>query len=428
MNLKQKILQKKVLVGIFGLGYIGLPRCIQFSKKGFNIIGFDIDKMKIKKLRSKKSYLTTVKDHQLNLIQENFKVTSDFSLTKKLDVIIFCLPTPLKNNKPDLSPIRNSLKMIKKYLRNEQLFILESTSYPGTTEEEIAEPLKKKFQIGKNFFISFSPERDDPGRNIDATKIPRIISGYTKECKNLSKSLYKHIYSEIVEVDSIRIAEMTKIYENVYRAINIGLVNELKKISYKMKIDFHKVIKAAKTKPYGFSAFYPGPGLGGHCIPIDPFYLTWKAKEFGIQTEFIKLAGKINNSMPDWIINVLKKNLLNNQILKKPKILVLGVSYKKNINDTRESPGLKILNLLINKNYYVEYSDPFVKSLGKYRKYKFSKKKSLRLTKNNLKNFSAAILVTDHDKFNKKLILDNSNLIIDTRNFFKGKNRKVIKA
>ncbi len=428
MNIKQKILRKKVLVGVFGLGYIGLPRCIQFSKKGFNIIGFDIDNKKIKKLRSKKSYLTTVKDHQLNLIKENFKVTSDFSLTKKLDVIIFCLPTPLKNNKPDLSSIRNSLKKIKKFLRNDQLFILESTSYPGTTEEEIAQTLKKKFKIGKNFFIGFSPERDDPGRNIDSTKIPRIISGYTKECKNLSKLLYTHLYDEIVEVDSIRIAEMTKIYENVYRAINIGLVNELKKISYKMKIDFHKVIKAAKTKPYGFSAFYPGPGLGGHCIPIDPFYLTWKAKEFGIQTQFIELAGKINNSMPDWIIEVLEKNLLKSKVIKKPRILVLGVAYKKNINDTRESPGLKILNMLLKKNYYVEYSDPFVKFLGKYRKYKFSKKKSLRLTKNNLKKFSAAILVTDHDEFNKKLILDNSNLIIDTRNFFKGKNNKIIKA
>jgi UDP-N-acetyl-D-glucosamine dehydrogenase len=428
MSLNKKIIQKKVTIGVFGLGYIGLPRCIQFAKKNFNVFGFDVDLKKIKLLRSKKSYLTTIKNKELNLVNKKLKVTNDFSLVKKLDVIIFCLPTPLKNNKPDLSYIRVTLKKIKKFLKKDQLFILESTSYPGTTEEEICNPLRKKFKLGKNFYVSFSPERDDPGRKIVSYKVPRIVSGYTDKCKNLSKKLYKHIFKEIVEADTVKIAEMAKIYENVYRAVNIGLVNELKKISHKMNIDFHKVIEAAKTKPYGFSAFYPGPGLGGHCIPIDPFYLSWKAKQDGIKTEFIELSGKINKSMPGWVIKILMKSLKKRKMNKKDKILILGVTYKKNINDTRESPGLKIIDILIKKNFLVSYSDPFVSSLGKYRDYNFSKMKSIKLNKENLKIFSAVVLVTDHDKFDKKLILNNSKIIVDTRNFFKEKNIKIIRA
>lgn len=428
MKIKIKINKKKALIGVFGLGYIGLPRCIQFARKGFKVIGFDVDLNKIKLLKSKKSYLTTIKDEQLDLIDKKFFVTNDFSLVKKLDVIIFCLPTPLKKNKPDLSYIRFTLQKIKRFLRKDQLFILESTSYPGTTEEEILKPLEKKFEIGKNFFISFSPERDNPGSNINTYKVPRIVSGFTNKCKNLSKTLYKNIFKTIVDAETIKIAEMAKIYENVYRAVNIGLVNELKKIAYKMKIDVHKVIEAAKTKPYGFSAFYPGPGLGGHCIPIDPFYLSWKAKKHGIKTEFIELSGKINKSMPNWVVGILSKNLAKSKIGKKKKILILGVTYKNNINDTRESPGLKIIDILLKKNFSVSYSDPFVPSLGKYRDYNFFKMKSIALTKRNLQKFSAVVLVTDHDRFNKKLILDNANLVIDTRNFFKEKNQKIIKA
>ncbi len=428
MKLEIKIKKKKALIGVFGLGYIGLPRCIQFARKGFKVIGFDIDLKKIKLLKSKKSYLTTIEDKQLNLINKNLNVTNDFSYAKKLDIIIFCLPTPLKKNRPDLSYIKITLQKIKKYLQKDQLFILESTSYPGTTEEEILEPLKKKFKIGKNFYISFSPERDDPGRKINTYKVPRIVSGFTNKCKNLSRSLYKNIFKTIVDVETIKIAEMAKIYENVYRAVNIGLVNELKKIAYKMNIDVHKVIEAAKTKPYGFSAFYPGPGLGGHCIPIDPFYLSWKAKQHGIKTEFIELSGKINKSMPNWVVSILSKNLNKAKFRNKTKVLVLGVTYKNNINDTRESPGLKIIDILLKKNFSVSYSDPFVSSLGKYRDYNFSKMKSVKLNKNNLKKFSAVVLVTDHDKFNKKLILENANLVIDTRNFFKENNQKIIKA
>ena len=428
MKLEIKIKKKKALIGVFGLGYIGLPRCIQFARKGFKVIGFDIDLKKIKLLKSKKSYLTTIEDKQLNLINKNLNVTNDFSYAKKLDIIIFCLPTPLKKNRPDLSYIKITLQKIKKYLQKDQLFILESTSYPGTTEEEILEPLKKKFKIGKNFYISFSPERDDPGSKINTYKVPRIVSGFTNKCKNLSRSLYKNIFKTIVDVETIKIAEMAKIYENVYREFNIGLVNELKKIAYKMNIDVHKVIEAAKTKPYGFSAFYPGPGLGGHCIPIDPFYLSWKAKQHGIKTEFIELSGKINKSMPNWVVRILSKNLNKAKFRNKTKVLVLGVTYKNNINDTRESPGLKIIDILLKKNFSVSYSDPFVSSLGKYRDYNFSKMKSVKLNKNNLKKFSAVVLVTDHDKFNKKLILENANLVIDTRNFFKENNQKIIKA
>ena len=316
--LLKKIKNKTSLIGIFGLGYIGLPRCIQFVKKGYRVIGFDNDKKKLIKLKKRKSYLTTVKNKDLNIfVNKKFISTNNIQLVKKLDIVIISLPTPLKNNKPDLSFIRNTLRKIKKYFRNNQLVVLESTSYPGTTQEEIIEQLSKKFDIGKNFYICFSPERDDPGRSINTYNIPRLISGKTKKCKELGYQLYKQIFKKVKVMDNIEEAEMSKIYENVYRAINIGLVNELKKISQKMNIDFFKVIEGAKTKPYGFKAFYPGPGLGGHCIPIDPFYLTWKAKKFGITSKFIELSGKINNSMPNWIVSKIEEYLR----FKKKKLL-----------------------------------------------------------------------------------------------------------
>lgn len=425
----EKIKKKKIIIGIFGLGYIGLPRCIQFSRKKFKVLGFDDDLSKIKKLNASKSYLTTVRNKDISQIKNYFTPTSNFSRVKELDVIILCLPTPLKSGKPDLSYIRNTLKIIKPYLKQHQFLSLESTSYPGTTEEEICKPLSKKFKIGKNFFISFSPERDDPGRKFDNFYIPRIVSGYSKKCRQIASKLYSFIFNEIVEVENTRTAEMTKIYENVYRSVNIGLVNELKKISHKMNIDINSVIEAAKTKPYGFNAFYPGPGLGGHCIPIDPIYLSWKAKKYGLKTNFIELAAKINSSMPQWVISQLENHLKRKKKnYSKTKILILGVTYKKNINDTRESPGLKIIDLLTKKGYDVSYSDPYISKLKKYRNYKFYNQKSKLITKKLLHNTNVVILLVDHDKFDKNYILKYSRTIIDTRNFFKTKSKKIINA
>jgi len=426
----KKIKNKKAVIGIFGLGYIGLPRSIQFARKNFNVIGFDNDPKKIEFINKNKSYLTTVKNKDiLNVRKKYFQTSLDFSRVKEVDVIIFCLPTPLKKGKPNLDYIRNTIKIIKPYLKKNQLLSLESTSYPGTTEEEICKPLIKKFNIGHNFFISFSPERDDPGRKFNNYNIPRIVSGYSSKCRQISKALYSQIFKKIVEVDDLKTAEMTKIYENVYRSVNIGLVNELKKISDKMGIDVFNVIEAAKTKPYGFSAFYPGPGLGGHCIPIDPIYLSWRAKQFGVKTDFIKLAARINSSMPYWIVSKLNNYLKSKKLLKiKGKILLLGITYKKNINDTRESPGFKILDILKKKGFNVSYSDPFIPELKNYRNYRFNKMKSIKLNKLSLKKFTAVILLTDHDKFDKNLILKHSNYIIDTRNFFKKKSTKVLRA
>lgn len=422
----------KFKTGIIGLGYVGLPRALQFCKKGINVCGLDIDEEKINQLNNGKSYLTNIKSMDIKKYINNKKFfpTNNFSYISELDNIIICLPTPLnKKNKPDLSYIKNTLKKISKYLKSNQMICLESTSYPGTTFEVFVKPLSKKFDIGKNFFISFSPERNDPGLKIDIDTIPKILSGYSKKCLFKSTQLYKKIFKKLVIVESLEIAEMTKIYENVFRAVNIGFVNEMKKICNKMNIDINKVIDAAKSKPFGFMPFYPGPGLGGHCIPIDPFYLSWKANKLGIQTKFIEISGKINQSMPKWIVNKIhyfyfkNKKKLN---FKNKKILILGISYKKNINDMRESPALELINILLKHNARVEFYDPFFKNIPITRKYDFSKIKNTKITNNNLKKFDGVILVTDHDNINYKKIINYSKVIFDTRNKFNNKKLNVI--
>ena len=421
--------KKKFKIGIFGLGYVGLPRCIQFLKKKHFVIGFDTDKDKLKMLKKKISYLTTVTKNDLKYCNEKkFVPTDNFSKVKELDVIIFCLPTPLKNLKPDLSFIDETFKKIFPYLKKNQILILESTSYPGTTREKFIDPLSKKFKIGKNFYVCFSPERDDPGRRLNLKSVTRLLSGYSKNCSKYGSRIYKSIFKKVKIMKTLEEAEMAKIYENVYRAVNIGLVNELKKICNVMKIDFFNVIEGAKTKPYGFKAFYPGPGLGGHCIPIDPYYLTWKAKKYGVTSNFIELAGKINSKMPDWIVNKIISHFKNKkQKINNKKCLILGVSYKKNINDLRETPSFKIMELLIKNKVKIFFSDPYINKLKKYRNHNFTNMKSLKLSKNTLRKFDFTILVTDHDKFNKKTIYNNSNIIFDTRNFFsKYESKKII--
>tara|TARA_B100001250_G_scaffold32052_1_gene26218 strand:+ start:10005 stop:11300 length:1296 start_codon:yes stop_codon:yes gene_type:complete len=428
----ENIKKRKTVIGIIGLGYVGLPLSIRFSQENFKTVGFDIDEEKVNILNSGKSYIKHIDENNIRLIiNKGFKATSDFNEINEVDVIIICVPTPLdKFNKPDLSYIHSTLKNIKNNLKENQLLILESTTYPGTTEEEIVPLIEKntKLIIGKNFFVGYSPEREDPGNKYFSTKtIPKVISGVTENCKELTNILYKQIVDETVPVKSPKVAEMTKILENIHRAVNIGLVNELKMVADKMDIDIYEVIRAASTKPFGFTAYYPGPGLGGHCIPIDPFYLSWKAKQIGVDTRFIELAGEINSSMPNYVINRVTEVLKGSSIdIKGSKILVLGLSYKKNVDDTRESPSFVIIDLLIKLGAKVEYSDPYLPVALKTRKYNF-KLESIPLDKKSINSFDLIILSTDHDLFDYKLIKRHAKLIVDTRGKFE-KSDKVFSS
>ncbi|MDA9996073.1 nucleotide sugar dehydrogenase [Candidatus Pelagibacter sp.] len=427
--LKNKIKKNKEIIGIFGLGYVGLPLALNFAKKKIKVYGFDIDKKKIKTIQENKSYLSHINSKEILDGKKNgFIVTADYSYVKNLDVIIICVPTPLtKNKKPDLSYIKSTLYSILPHLKEQQLISLESTTYPGTTNEIILPILENKgFVIGKNFFLSFSPERLDPGiKSISFNKIPKITGGITKNCLELSSKIYQKVHKKIVKVSNTQTAEATKLLENVYRAVNIGLVNELKMLTDKLNINIYEIIKAASTKPFGYTPFYPGPGLGGHCIPVDPYYLSWKADQVGINTKFIKLAGEINSRIPNIIVKKIKKILKGSQS-KNQKILVLGVAYKKNVNDLRESPGIKIIDLLMKNKFNVSYSDPLIPKIPILRNYNF-KLKSIKINSNSLKKFDLTIITTDHDKFNYELIYKFSQLIFDTRGVFSGdKKNKII--
>lgn len=441
-NLKSNIKNHQSIIAVIGLGYVGLPLVIRFSEEGFKTIGFDIDEDKVKKLNAGETYIKHIPEEKIAAVVKNgFKATSDFSQISNVDAIIICVPTPLGiHNEPDLSYIKNTLGAIKPYLKENQLLVLESTTYPGTTEEEIVPVIESiqndspdtnhqsRFTIGKNFFVGYSPEREDPGNKNYTTKtIPKVVSGYTKNCLELTKTLYDQIVDQTVPVSSPRVAEMTKILENIHRAVNIGLVNELKMVADKMDIDIYEVIKAAATKPFGFTPYYPGPGLGGHCIPIDPFYLTWKAKEVGMNTRFIELAGEINTGMPNYVVQKVGDALnAAGKSIKGSRILVLGLAYKKNVDDTRESPSLTIMEMLIKMGADVRYSDPYLPEAPKTRKFNFDLK-SIDLTSGNIKTFDAIVLATDHDDFDYDIILKNSSLIIDTRGRLKNSD-KVIKA
>ncbi len=366
----------------------------------------------------------------IKLKKNGFTTTIDFSEIKNIDIIIICVPTPLGvHNEPDLSYIRGTLKSISKFLRKNQLLILESTTYPGTTEEEIIPVIENlKFIIGEDFFVGYSPEREDPGNKVFTTKtIPKIVSGHTPSCLEATNQLYSEIIDTTVKVSSTKIAEMAKILENIHRAVNIGLMNELKVLSEKMDIDIYEVIKAAATKPFGFTPYYPGPGLGGHCIPIDPFYLTWKAKEIGMNTRFIELAGEINTSMPAYVFQKVYEALNSKgKPISGSKILVLGLSYKKNIDDLRESPSLQIIQFLIENGSKVFYSDPYFEKIPKTRKYNFDLSNT-SINPKLLKTMDLVILATDHDKFDYDSIVKYSELIVDTRGRYK-KSSKVFKA
>ncbi len=417
--LLNKINKKKAIVGIIGLGYVGLPLAGVFAKKNFNVVGFDIDPRKVAMLNKKKSYIKHIKNELLKTIGKKFIATTDFQNIKKLDVIIICLPTPLNNQKnPDLSYITNTLSHIKRYLNKGQIIILESSTYPGSTQEMLNPIIKNKnFTLGKDFFLGYSPEREDPSnKKYNISNIPKLLSGATYDCKIITKKLYSNIVKKVVLMTCIEAAEFTKIFENTFRSINIALVNELKLLATKTKLNINEIIKAASSKPFGFKAFEPGPGVGGHCIPIDPYYLNWIAKKNKIKMNFIGLAGKINEMMPSWII----KNALRNRKIK--KALILGVAYKKNVDDMRESPALEFIKILSNKKIKVDYYDPYIKNI-KTRKFKKSFK-SINIKK--IHQYDIVFLLTDHDILDYDFIKKNSKLIIDTRNVYKKNSKNII--
>ena len=430
-NLKSRIQNRDVRIAIIGLGYVGLPLVIRFSEEGFQTVGFDIDEEKIQKLNNGQTYIKHIAEEKIATIVKNgFIATNDFREIANIDVIIICVPTPLGvHHEPDLSYVKGTLNAIVPYLKENQLLILESTTYPGTTEEEIVPVVEEAgFEIGRNFFVGYSPEREDPGNKKFTTKtIPKVVSGYTPNCLELTKTLYDQIVDQTVPVSSPRVAEMTKILENIHRAVNIGLVNELKMVADKMDIDIYEVINAAATKPFGFTAFYPGPGLGGHCIPIDPYYLTWKAKQVGINTRFIELAGEINSTMPDYVIQKVGEALSTvGKSIKGSRILILGLAYKKNVDDSRESPSFVIMDLLMNQGADVQYSDPYLPEAPKTGKYHFDLQ-SVDLTPESIQSFNVVVLATDHDSFDYVLITREAKLVVDTRGRLK-LNKNVFNA
>jgi UDP-N-acetyl-D-glucosamine dehydrogenase len=431
MNLFEKIKNKKIVIGVIGLGYVGLPLVIEFSKKGFKVIGFDTDREKIKKLLRNESYITHIPSLEIKSISLQFTPTFDFSKLKDVDVIIICVPTPLnKNYEPDMTYIINTAKTIKKYIRKEHLIVLESTTYPGTTEEVLKPILEESgLKAGKDFYLAFSPERVDPGsKEFTISNTPKVVGGYSKKCLEMAKLVYDNI-TLTVPVSSCKVAEMSKMLENTYRAVNIALVNELKMLCDRMGIDIWEVIEASKTKPFGFHPFYPGPGLGGHCIPIDPFYLSWKAREFDFRTHFIELAGEINSYMPYYVVdktiealNRMGRALLNS------KILILGLSYKKDIGDPRESPSFKLIELFENYGAKVDYNDPYIPVTPKMRRWSINKK-SIELTPKNISKYDCIVVSTDHSIYDPLFIEKYAKLIVDTRNMFRGiKSKKVVKA
>ena len=413
---------KKCTVGIIGLGYVGLPLSILFVKNNFKIIGIDIDKNKINKIKKNDSYLDRISNKDIALINKNGKFFSNFNKIKVCDIVIICVPTPLKiDQSPDLSFIRKTISSIKKFLRKGQTLILESTSYPGTTKEEIYSKIKDRFDIGKNFFLGFSSERINPGKNEDSIqKVPKVVSGFSKNCLKVISDFYGKSFNEIVISKSVEIAEFSKLLENIYRSVNIGFINEMKVLADKMNLDIFDVIDVANTKPYGFRRFFPGPGIGGHCIPIDPNYLYWKSVKVGLPAKFIKLSANTNILVLNFIIKKILKNLKYKKIsFKDSKILILGMSYKKNIDDFRESASIRLIeNLLIKGIKNISVHDPYVDKKLNLKKIK----KVYSLSSKILQSFDIVVLMTDHDLFDYDMVKKNSKLIIDCRGRFEVKD------
>ncbi|MEK6744578.1 MAG: nucleotide sugar dehydrogenase [Nitrospirota bacterium] len=434
MELISKIESRRAAIGVIGLGYVGLPLVIEFCKAGFPVTGFDVDPDKVTLLKQGKSYIKHIDAARIAKHSASFTPTTDFSILSGMDCIVICVPTPLnKYREPDMSFVFNTTETIAKHLRKGQLISLESTTYPGTTDEDMRVILERTGLLaGKDFHLAFSPEREDPNnKDFSTSSIPKVVGGFTADCLAVAKALYDTVVVRTVPVSSTRVAEATKLLENIYRSVNIALVNELKMLFDRMDIDIWEVIEAAKTKPFGFQAFYPGPGLGGHCIPIDPFYLTWKAREYDFSTRFIELAGEINTHMPYYVIERTVEGLnQQGKSIVGAKVLVLGIAYKKDIDDSRESPSLKIIELLKRKGAAVDYNDPCIPTAPKTRKYRFSGD-SVPLTPDTLGYYDCVIIVTDHSSYDPDFIAEHARLVIDTRNLVKHPGKwpaKIIKA
>ncbi|MDR2171158.1 MAG: nucleotide sugar dehydrogenase [Planctomycetaceae bacterium] len=432
------IQNKTAKVGIIGLGYVGLPLVRAFIKAGFKTLGFDTDQKKIDLLKSGKSYIAHIPSEWIKPYVDNgnFDPTSDMNRLSEADALLICVPTPLSESRdPDLYYVETTTESIAKRLRRHQLIVLESTTYPGTTRDVMTPILERSgLKTGKDFYLAFSPEREDPGNpNFTAEGIPKLVGGFDELSGELAASLYSHAIVKVIKVSSCEVAEAAKIVENTYRCVNIAMVNELKIIFDRLGIDVWEVIEAAKTKPFGFQAFYPGPGLGGHCIPIDPFYLSWCARRAGLTTRFIELAGEINTSMPLYVVRRVT-DALNDR--RKPlngsKICVLGLAYKKDVDDPRESPSFELIDRLINKGAIVTYNDPHIPNLPKMRHWQNIKEmQSTNLTKEFLNSQDCILIATDHSNYDYDFIVQNSNLIVDSRNATKNvKNgkEKIIKA
>ena len=427
-KLLEKIKTKEAKIGVIGLGYVGLPLALEFVKSGYQVIGFDKSRERVESLNRGKSYVIDVQDEEIWHPVQNghFRATDDPDVLSTLDAMSICVPTPLTKTKdPDMSYIINVSQEIKKHLHPEQLFILESTTYPGTTEELVLPMLEEGGRkAGKDFYLAFSPERIDPGNKRYSVKnIPKVIGGVTRKCTELASYLYGNIIETIIPVSSPKVAEMVKLLENTFRNVNIALVNEIAIMAERLSIDVWEVIDAAKTKPFGFMPFYPGPGLGGHCIPIDPLYLSWVAKKHGFELRSIALADQINSSMPEFVVEKVTDALNGDKkSVKGSNVHVLGVAYKKDVDDVRESPALEIMNMLRRKGAKVTYSDPYIPELS----YHDFHARSKPLTRELLSKIDCSVIVTDHSNFDYDLIVAHSRLIVDTRNALKGINRKHI--
>ena len=428
-KLEKKIKDKKAKIGIIGMGYVGIPLGLEFAGTGFSVTGFDKDSARVKEINSGKQVMKHIPAKSMKefVKKNNGSSTTEFSEIRDMDCLIICVPTPLdEHEQPDMSYIESASKEIGKNLRKGQLIVLESTTYPGTTRE-IVKPIleKSKLEAGEDFFLAYSPEREDPGnKEFSVSAIPKVMGGLTDNCLRLTSNLYKNIVSETVEVSSLETAEATKLMENIFRAVNIAMVNELKLIFSRMGINIWEVIDAAKTKPFGFMPFYPGPGMGGHCIPIDPFYLSWKAKEYNTEAKFIELAGEINRKMTEHIAHRIGRALNDDKkSIRGSKILIVGVAYKKDIDDMRESPALRIMDLLKHKGAKITYHDPNVKNVGPL--------KSLDLTQNTINEQDAIVITTDHTNIDYKSLGKHAKLIVDTRNIMatvKNPKARVIRA
>ncbi|WP_029043750.1 nucleotide sugar dehydrogenase [Cupriavidus sp. WS] len=431
-TLVERLNSKRAVIGIVGLGYVGLPLLLRYVDVGYHVIGFDIDQSKIDALRQGRTYIEHIPSAQIQAAASgNLEVTTDFSRAKEADALIICVPTPLNRyREPDLSFVLGTVDALIPHLRPGQVLSLESTTYPGTTEEELLPRIESRgLTVGQEVFLVFSPEREDPGNTDFSTRtIPKICGGHTAACLDVGMALYGAAIDTVVPVSSTRAAELTKLLENIHRAVNIGLVNEMKIVADRMNIDIHEVISAAATKPFGFVPYYPGPGLGGHCIPIDPFYLTWKAREYGLHTRFIELAGEINSSMPDYVIEKVIGAL--NQVkrsVRGSKILVLGIAYKKNVDDMRESPSVVLMEKLRALGAEVAYSDPHVPVFPKMREHSFDLR-SVDLSASEIGRYDCVLVATDHDRFDYDQIRKCAKVVVDTRGRYRQAAGNLVKA